>query len=277
MNQFLNTPPALTGHVLNRLGCPIHYWVGGAAERPLIVLMHGATMDHRMFNAQIAPLLADYRVLVWDARGHGLSQPVGTRFTLELLAQDLLAILDELGVAQAVIGGQSMGGYVAQQVYFLAPERVRAMLIIGATPLTKAYSRLEVWTLKATMPLFGLWPYDHLIKVIGKNTATEADVQAYAIEAVRQIRKEDFLTIWRAVTLAIDHVGRPGFTFDVPLLLLHGDHDRTGTIRRDMPIWAKSEPMAVYQVIPHAGHNANQDNPTFTNQAILGFLQQTLA
>jgi pimeloyl-ACP methyl ester carboxylesterase len=48
---------------------------------------------------------------------------------------------------------------------------------------------------------------------------------------------------------------------------------RAGTIRRDMPLWAQLDKHAVYQVIPDAVHNANQDNSVFTNQAILAFLR----
>jgi pimeloyl-ACP methyl ester carboxylesterase len=44
-----------------------------------------------------------------------------------------------------------------------------------------------------------------------------------------------------------------------------------------MPLWAQQESHAVYQVIPDAAHNANQDNPGYTNQAIVAFLQQNLA
>jgi pimeloyl-ACP methyl ester carboxylesterase len=234
--------------------------------------MHGATMDHRMFNAQVEALVADYRVLVWNARGHGQSTPIGEGFTLEMCAQDLLAVLDEIGEKTAVIGGQSLGGYIAQTVYRLAPERVQAMIIIGSTPIAKAYSKLEVWTLKATMPLFNLWPYGNFVKMVANNTAITSAVQEYALAAASQINHDDFLTIWKAVTLAVDDKGLPEFTIDAPLLLLHGDQDKTGTIKRDMPLWAKWEPQAMYQVVPHAGHNANQDNTAFTNEAIRTFL-----
>jgi pimeloyl-ACP methyl ester carboxylesterase len=58
--------------------------------------MHGATMDHRMFNAQVRALAPHYRVLVWDARGHGQSQPMGAGFSLERCAGDMLAVLDDV-------------------------------------------------------------------------------------------------------------------------------------------------------------------------------------
>ena len=274
MTHFNETPAFLTEHTLQREGCAIHYWLGGPSERPLLVFMHGATMDHRMFNAQVEAFVTEYRVLTWDARGHGRSRPVGFGFSLELCAADMLAILDEIGVEKAVLCGQSLGGYIAQHIYMLAPQRVQAMIIIGSTPLAKAYSRLEIWTLKATMPMFKLWPYGHLTKVVANNTAVTPVVQAYALEASRQISHKDFLTIWQAVTLAIDENGRPVLRFDLPLLLVHGQHDRTGTIKRDMPLWAEMERDAEFHIIPDAGHNANQDNTAVTNQLIQSFLQK---
>lgn len=273
MTDFTVTPAVLTEHILEREGCRVHYWLGGPEDRPLVVFMHGATMDHRMFNAQVAPLIPEYRVLVWDARGHGKSQPMGNGFSLEICAADMLAILDEAGIEQAVVGGQSLGGYMAQQLYSMAPERVRAMIIIGATPLSKAYGKLDIWMLKASLPLFRWWPYGHFTKTVSRATARTKPVQNYALAAAQQIKHADFLKVWKAVTTAVDSEGKPNLILQVPLLLLHGEHDGTGTIKRDMPRWAEKEPDAAYYVIPEAGHNANQDNPAFTNARLLDFLR----
>ncbi len=275
MTDYLSTPTMLTEHTLWREGCPLHYWVGGQAGRPLVAFMHGATMDHRMFNAQVEALAPHYRVLTWDARGHGKSQPIGAGFSLERCAADMLAILDAEGVDRAVLCGQSLGGYIAQHIYRLAPGRVQALILIGTTPIAKAYSRLEVWALKASLPLFRLWPYGHFTRTIARVHGRRPEVQAYMFQAARQVPRDDFLTIWEAVSLAVNERGDPTLRFDVPLLLLHGEHDRAGTIRRDMPEWARQVPGAVYHVIPDAAHNANQDNPEFTNWAILAFLRRT--
>jgi pimeloyl-ACP methyl ester carboxylesterase len=248
--------------------------MGGAEGRPLVVMMHGATMDHRMFSAQVEALLPEYRVLVWDARGHGDSQPSGTPISMQLFAEDMLAILDHLEIPHFVAVGQSLGGYIAQHLVRLVPERVVAMVVIGSTPIAKAYSRFEVWALKATMPLFNLWPYGHFVNVVANNTAVDDAVRRYALDAIRRIPRDEFLRIWKAVTVAVDAVGDPGWRIEIPLLLVHGDQDRTGTIRRDMPIWAQQEPHAEYHVIPNAGHNANQDNPAVTNEILLQFLHK---
>lgn len=270
--NYAATPPGLTGHVLERGGCPLHYWVGGAPDRPLVVFTHGATMDHRMFNAQAPALLERYRVLVWDVRGQGRSQPIGAGFSLTGCADDLAAILDAEGAAQAVLVGQSLGGYISQYFYLAHPERVRAMVIIGATDIAQAYSRLDMLGLKASLPLIGLWPYGHFTRTVAKTTAQRPEVRAYALEAIRQIPRADFLTIWKAVTLAISAEGIPGHRIRVPLLLTHGDRDANGSIRRDAPGWASREPDVEYVVIPAAAHNANQDNPDFFNRTLLDFL-----
>jgi len=272
MMDFSVTPESLRESVLERNGCAIHYWLAGPEDKPLVVLMHGATMDHRMFNAQVEALVPRYRVLVWDARGHGLSKPIGDAFTLDVCARDMLCILDVISAESAVIGGQSWGGYIAQRIYALAPGRVRAVFVIGSTPLAKAYSRLDIFALRASLRMFRIWPYGHLVRTIARGTADTGPVQDYALTAARQLSRREFLMVWRAVTRAVDRRGDPGFRFGVPLLLMHGDNDRLGTIRRDMPVWAEREPNAIYRVIPGAGHSANQDNPGVTNEHLLGFL-----
>jgi pimeloyl-ACP methyl ester carboxylesterase len=272
--DYKHTPAGLTGHILERQGCPIHYWLGGPEDRPLLVMMHGATVDHRMFNAQAADLMGDYRVLVWDARGHGKSQPIGDGFDILTCARDMLAILDSLGVEKAILIGQSMGGLIGQHLYRTAPERVRAMVVIGTTPIAKGYPKMEVLALKATMPLFNLWPYKHFIKTVANAIGLKQETRDYALEAIAQIEHRDFLTIWKAVTLIVDEKGIPEFVHDIPLLLIHGDADKSGTIARDMPLWAAWEPDVTYDVIPNAAHNANQDNPEAANKIIREFLSK---
>ncbi|MCA9890675.1 MAG: alpha/beta hydrolase, partial [Anaerolineae bacterium] len=155
-----------------------------------------------------------------------------------------------------------------------APERIQAMVQIGTTPIAKAYSPLEIWTLKATLPMFNIWPYGNFKNLVARSTSIKPDVQAYAAAAINQIPRDEFLRIWKMVSLAIDSKGMPDFKIKVPLLLMHGDHDKTGTIKRDMPKWPEIDPQVEYHVVPDAGHNANQDNPEVTNTLLLDFFKR---
>lgn len=264
-----------TEHRVPVAGTTVHAWDSGPVDGPVVVLTHGATMDHRMFDPQVPALTeAGYRVITWDLRGHGASRPLGAEpFTVPLLVEDLLTVLDHLGVTGPVVaGGQSLGGYVAQELVFRHPERVAALVIIGSTCLTLPISRAEDWALRSSPWWFRPWPWRLLTQVVARSTARDPAVQAYAAGAIGVIGKRDFLRIWEGVATCLH--AEPGYRITQPILLLHGAEDRTGTIARSAPEWAARGPHCRYAVIPTASHNANQDNPTETNRLLLEFLDE---
>lgn len=258
---------------LRRSGSTIHYWLTGPEDGWLVTFTPGASMDHRMFDEQV-PVVASagYRVLTWDVRGHGLSKPIGEDFSVPAVVEDLLALMDLCGHEKAVFVGQSFGGYVAQEALFRYPERVAALALIGCTNITVLPSRLEYWALKLSPLMFRLWPWDNLRKQVAKSTALKPEVQRYAYEVTGMLSKEEFVTVWEAVAGALHE--EPGYRIERPLLLTHGERDRTGIVAKTAPEWAAREPDCRYEVIPRASHNANQDNPAFFNRLLLDFLEQ---
>lgn len=274
MLDYARTPDGLISRMLEREGCPVHYWVGGAEGRSWVVLMHGATHDHRTFNLQIPALIGEYRLLVWDCRGHGRSQPIGAGFSIEMAAADLTAILAREGISQAVIVGHSMGGMIAQRFTYDLPAAVRALIILDSAPIAKAYSRLEVWATKSSVPMFRLWPYNNLRRLTANTAVLNPVARQYGYEVMGLIPRSTFIQIWAGVAEGVSTTGLPGARLAVPMLLLHGDRDRNGTIARDAKGWAASEPDCEYTIVPQAAHNAHQDNPTFVNAAILNFLRR---
>jgi pimeloyl-ACP methyl ester carboxylesterase len=257
--------------ILTRSGTPIHYWLtDGSASKPLILFTHGAGCDHRMFDEQVRALSGKYRILTWDARGHGLSRPIGDAFSLRIVVDDLLAILDQLGVQKAIFAGQSMGGNVAQEVCFHYPDRVHAMLLIDCVCNTNALSAVERWALKLTPAILKLYPYDTLLRQSAKVASIKPDVQEYIYETMKMIPKEDIVTILQETTGALHP--DPDYRIPKPFLLVRGDHDNAGAIKKQGPIWAAREPNCKYVVIPDAGHNSNQDNPAEFNRVMFDYL-----
>jgi pimeloyl-ACP methyl ester carboxylesterase len=230
-------------------------------------------MDHRMFDPQLPVLTqAGYRVLTWDMRGHGVSKPIGrTPITIRDFADDLLAILNELGVATPIcVVGQSLGALLAQDIVYRHAERVACVVVIGATCMTLPIAWWESAALKSSPFWLRLWPYAQFQRLLARVTALRPEVQAYALEATRQLNKQEFFHIWEAVAGAIRPI--PGYRIEHPLLLTHGDQDRTGNIAKTAPRWAARDPNSRYEVIPDASHNANQDNPVVFNRILLDFL-----
>lgn len=120
-------PPSTFEHAGRRIA----YRSLGEGDRA-IVLTHGLLMDGRMY-ALLAPTLAakGYRVILVDMLGHGASAPAAqmTDHSMPQYGADVVALLDHLGLAQAVIGGTSLGANVALEVAAAAPERVRGLFL----------------------------------------------------------------------------------------------------------------------------------------------------
>ena len=261
--------------ILERAGCPIHYWLSGPKDAPLVVFSHGAMMDHRMFDAQVPTVSEHYRVMTWDMRGHGRSRPmgdVGEGLLIRDLIEDLIALIDHLGYERVSLVGQSLGGHLAQDVVFYYPNRVSKLVTVGSSCSTIEQPKLGRLALQVSPLVFKLWPEDHLREQVAKNTAVTPEAQAYAYEAMRQLTKEDFMKVWNAVAGLLHH--EPGYRIEHPLLITHGDGDEVGNIKKISPKWAERDPDSRYLVIPAAGHNANQDNPDFFNRILLEFLQE---
>lgn len=258
----------LTERLLERPGFNLHYWLGGPATAPLVVFTHGATIDHHEWDATLPLVGEHFRVLAWDMRGHGLSRPA--RFGIPEAVADLLAILDDLQVEQAVLVGHSLGGNLHQEVVFHHPERVTALICLGCTWNFQKLTPLEAFSLSLAEPLFKIYPHKLLIDQSLAVTATTPAAQAMLRPAVESLSKDEFVHTLMAGLACLHH--EPGFHIQQPLLLMVGEHEATGNIRTAMPAWAKHEPDCRLVVIPDAKHAANLDNPEVFHRALLDFL-----
>ena len=111
-------------------GVEITYTDSGG-QGQAVVLSHGFLMDQTMFGPQVTALTPRYRVITWDQRGHGGTRATG-EFTYWDSAADVLALLDHLGVEQAVLAGMSQGGFLSLRAALTAPDRVRALVLIDS-------------------------------------------------------------------------------------------------------------------------------------------------
>ena len=110
----------LNPHDLVRPDATIRYWTGGDTG-PTVVLLHGATLDHRAWDPQTEALVEAFRVVVPDLRGHGESDG---RFDFEETVQDILALLDHGRAPEVVLVGLSLGANIAQEVIRRRPDLV---------------------------------------------------------------------------------------------------------------------------------------------------------
>ncbi|MFI6813367.1 alpha/beta fold hydrolase [Nonomuraea sp. NPDC050328] len=251
-------------------GCDLRYSDSGGEGMP-VVFTHGAGADHVMFDAQADHLRArGFRVVVWDLRGHGRSQPAGRPFTAERALADLRALIGHLALERPVLAGQSLGGNLSQALVRREANLARALIVIDSAWNAGPLSWSERLLLKLAAPMLLALPACRLPELMAAASAHTPAARADARRAFSQLSKKEFVQVWKA---AVELVAPdPGYRTPIPLCLIRGQYDRTGTIASAMPRWARAEGVEEI-VIADAGHLSTQDNPQAVNAAIESFLR----
>jgi pimeloyl-ACP methyl ester carboxylesterase len=247
-------------------GTTIAYVDHGGAGTP-VILSHGFLMDHTMFDHQVAALRGSHRVITWDERGFGGTRAPGD-FTYWDSARDVLGLMDHLGIDDAVIGGMSQGGFLSLRVALLAPERVKALVLIDTQAGTEAPETVEPYNqLHAAWVEHGAVAVQDVIAgiILGPGEWHDWFAKWAALEPEQFTRAFGCLMHRDDIT---DRLGEIG----CPALIVHGTSDVAipmdkAEVLRD-GLGGRVELVAI-EGAPHA---ANMTHPEPVNAAILRFL-----
>lgn len=114
-------------------GMKVHWRDQGCRECPAMVLLHGSNASLHTWEPLIEQLGVEYRIITYDQPGHGLTGPHPMDdYTADGMAQALDAVASAAGLEHFILGGNSMGGWVAWRYALAHPERVDALLLIDA-------------------------------------------------------------------------------------------------------------------------------------------------
>jgi pimeloyl-ACP methyl ester carboxylesterase len=260
---------------LVRPDATIAFWQSGPPHAPTVLLLHGATADHDAWQPQMADLTSRYRVVAPDLRGHGQST-LATTFRFQDVVADVHALLDEVdtGTPLALVG-LSLGGNIAQEIVYRAPDRVDALVVADSTCNTAPRHPLAASLTIATLSTMALTSRDRFMQRAAAVTSVRDDVRRYllGVNADRTPRE-----VVQILTSLLDDALHPDpdYRLPVPTLLLHGTHDRVGDIVAGSRAWAARDPGIEHVEIPDAGHASNQDNPEAFTAALTAFLDPLL-
>ncbi len=122
-------PPESPSSVLSPDGVPIHYEVHGSGE-PAVVFVHGWSCDRGYWDAQVSHFAKQNTVVTIDLAGHGESGLDREAWTMKAFGQDVVSVVEKLGLDQVVLVGHSMGGLVVVEAARLLGDRVK--VVVGA-------------------------------------------------------------------------------------------------------------------------------------------------
>jgi 3-oxoadipate enol-lactonase len=116
----------------------VHHVVTGPADAPVVVLSNSMGADLRMWDGVVDALAEHFRVVRYDTRGHGRSPSAPGPYSIDDLADDVVALLDSLGVAEAHLVGLSLGGMMAMRLAARDPGRVDRLVLLCTGAFLKA-------------------------------------------------------------------------------------------------------------------------------------------
>ena len=249
------------------------YWISrnSRPDAKTLVLTHGLTADHTMFDKQVDYFATDCTVIVWDIPMHGRSRPYSD-FSYRNAAEELNAILEAESIEKAVHVGMSLGGYVTQHFALSYPGKVEGLVAIGTSPLDPGYySRSDIRWLKLAAPMCRLFPAELLRRTIASGNSATPYGRSVLLTTLSGLDKR---TICDQIDIAYGKFVEElhDTDFDFPVLLMMGDKDRTGKVRVYTRQWAQNTGYPL-RIIGNAAHLCNCDNPDEVNAAISGFLE----
>ncbi|MBI5649876.1 MAG: alpha/beta fold hydrolase [Chloroflexi bacterium] len=246
----------------------------GGAGVPL-VLIHGYPLDRTLWSAQTRAFADIARVIAPDLRGFGESTLPGADATMDTYADDVRALLDALGIKNAIIAGLSMGGYIAFAFYRQHAHRVRALILADTratadTPEGKLGRDASITLARdqgAGAIADAMVPKALTAQTLKSNRAlTDATRDLLARQSVAAI-----ITALGALR------DRPDSTptlaeISVPTLIIVGVEDAITPVR-DAEMMRDAIRGARLAIIPNAGHLANIEQPDEFNRVVREFLQ----
>lgn len=255
---------------------PINYVEVGTRNAVPVLFVHGFPFSHEMWKPQLEVVGKTYRAIAYDVRGHGLSYVGDGQYTIEGHVDDLIGLLDHLGISKTVIVGLSMGGYITLRALERNPERFSAAVLCD----TRSDADTNEAKLKRAAGVAG-------VKKDGSRKFAEGFVQAVFAPETLTARPETVETIRTIIShtpplsiagtlLAL--AGRTDTTLPlssiaIPVMILVGEHDAITPPASAVSLHQNIRGSEMH-VVPRAAHMSNLENPGFFNEKLLAFLKR---
>jgi 3-oxoadipate enol-lactonase len=253
-------------------GVALHYQVSGSG--PAIVLLHGSSFDHRMWDEQVGTLAERFSVVRYDLRGFGRSSPSSAPYSH---ARDLQALIEYLELDRPILVGLSLGGSTVLNHAVLYPGVARALVVVGPSLGGFAYSQEFMSTLMA-------------LRVAAEEGGLDAARNGWLASRVFDGARPHPALFARLTAMVNDYSGwhwtnpDPGVpvspptieqlpSIDVPTLVIIGRHD-SDDFQRIATTVESAVPRSRRVVIEDAGHLVNMERPEDFNRVLNAFLDE---
>ena len=254
------------------------YELSGPGYAPTLVLIHGLGLNRLIWEKYVKRLSGHYQVLDYDLYGHGQSARPPRSPDLTLFADQLIELLDELKIEQAVLIGFSLGGMINRRVAMDHPDRVKALVILNS-PHERGEEAQRLVEERATDSAAG--GPGATINATLERWFT-ADFRELHADFVQQVREwvlannhDDYALCRQVLAFGVVELIRPDPPITHPTLVMTCENDSGSTPAMSQSIASEIDGAEVV-IVPGLQHMGLSENPSFFISAIGEYLEETL-
>jgi pimeloyl-ACP methyl ester carboxylesterase len=261
-----------------------------AADRPVVVLLHGIAGSGQTWDGVLDALGEHYRVLAPDLLGHGTSAKPRGDYSLGAYASAVRDLLSALGHESATVVGHSLGGGIAMQFAYQFPERLERLVLVSSGGLGREVAFMlraaalpgADWVLPALvsrrLDAAGRGVANALTRV-GLLAAADLEELARGFASLKDAEaRHAFLHTVRSVIdvrgQRVDASDRLYLAAEVPTLLIWGEKDRVIPVRHGL-LAQRKMPGSRIEVLPGAGHFPHIADPEHFIETMTAFIERT--
>lgn len=251
----------------------IHYELSGEESRPVVMLSHSLASSLKMWEPQMDVLRSHFRVLRYDTRGHGKSEVTPAPYTLELLAEDVMGLINQLGIDRVHWVGLSMGGMIGQAVALHYPQRLRSLTLCDTSAVIPAEMQ-PIWEERI-----------EAVRTRGMSSQFEATMDRWFTPSYRSLNppmlkviEEEFLATppegyigCASAIRRLNYLNRLG-EIHLPTLILVGEDDPATPVSASQAIHGQIQNSTLV-ILPHCRHLSNVEQAEAFNTHLLAFLK----
>jgi 3-oxoadipate enol-lactonase len=249
-------------------GIETHYELHGAEGKPWLTFSHSLACSLRMWDAQVAEFKDRFRILLYDTRGHGGSEAPQGPYNLDMLAEDLRQLLEQLKIKRTHFVGLSMGGMIGQ-VLALADAGVFERVVLADTGHAQTPETRKQWEERIqTATTKGMEP---LVQPTIERWFTKDFRDTPAARKIAELIRSTPVPGYVGCCHAISKLNTTARLKDIrhPVLAITGEQDAAAPGTRYI---GENVPGAKLVMIPQAAHIANIEQAELFNLALREFL-----
>lgn len=250
---------------------PVRLFYRERGQGKPMILIHGFPLDHSIWDAVAEDLSEKARVITPDLRGYGESPKPEGEYTMRMMADDLIALLDQLGIDKAIMVGHSMGGYITLALAKAYPQRLSGIGFVATQAAADLPERRQARLILVDE-----------IKRKGAQAVVHANLKKYSRNAeVLKYTQELMLKAQPHVLMAClrgmaDREDMTDFLKEiaVPSVVIAGEQDDLIPLERAREMVERIQ-RGWLVTVPNAGHMPMMESPKQVTSALIELLQQT--